>query len=218
MPVLLIPISASGAADADVDFDLLRRWLTDGLIPVVRIEGVLHVRVIDLGLSPRMTSAYMGLPLASVASLIEAGILKPLPLPGAARLRKADVDAHVTALKPLPLTSELREEIWPSVETFVSTAVDDSPASGWGKAMDALDRHDTVAAARVDAEFEEWFDRQFPKPKVVADADGLERFEPVEGAPTPEQKADLRRDFHKRHHAQEEQRRSERYSRNPALG
>jgi hypothetical protein len=197
---LLIAISAAGASSVDVDFDTLRRWLVGGLVPVAAVAGQNMVRVLDLGLSVRGAAARLGVSVETVAELQRAGVLTPLPLPGATRFREADIAAYVRKLSSVPITDDLREEIWPSVETFAGTAVSDSPAIEWGKSQDTLERRQAAADARVESEFQQYLTEHYPSPQLTDVGDGLQQFNP-NGALTSEQVADQRHAWHKRRQA-----------------
>ncbi len=213
---LLIAISAAGAASVDVDFATLRRWLVGGLVPVVVVAGQNMVRSVDVGTSLRTAAAELGVPVDSVVLLLQNGDLKPLPLPGATRLRQADVEAWVRKLTSLPMTDELRESIWPSVETFTGTgAVSDSPIIGWGAATDVQERRQAAADALVEAEFQQHLSEHFPQPKLTDAGEGLQQFDP-NGALTPKQEADQRHAWHKRRQAAAEAEKYDRlHSHNP---
>jgi hypothetical protein len=153
----------------------------------------------------------MGLPLASVTSLVEAGILKPLPLPGVTRLRKADIDAYVRKLTSLPMTDDLRVEVWPSVEEYRGDATEPGILDGWTEGRRHTEARDTAAARAVEREFQESISH-LPKPKITVDESGVEQVD-MAGVPSDEEVAVLRQAFGERRRRAKEAERDERFAR-----
>lgn len=213
MPGLLVPVTAAGAAAADVNFDRLRQWLVDGAIPVIRVADVLHCRAVDLGISVRRAASELGLPIEIVVSLLGAGDLKPLPLRGDTRLNAADLGAYVRKLAPLPMTDELGEEVWPSVEEYHGTLTTDPHSiAAWGEGQAAAQRRSEAAAAQVETEFQQYLRDHFPHPIVTTDTNGLEEVD-MNGWPTPEEIAVQRAAWHQRRRDAAEAERYARHSR-----
>jgi len=211
MPGLLIPISAGGSSAVDVDFDRLRRWLVDGLVPVVVVAGQNMVRAIDCGLSLRAAASVLGVPVETVAELLRAGALKPLPLPGGAtRLRQADVEAWVRKLTSVGMTDALREAVWPSVEEYTADSSGLYPMPNPMASYEHRVALDNAAAARVEREFQTWLRENFPQPIVTAVEDGVDQVDMSVDVLSPQQIADQRHAWHKRRREAAE---AERYDR-----
>jgi hypothetical protein len=212
MPGLLIAISAAGAASVDVRFDTLRRWLVDGLVPVVVVAGQNMVRSIDVGISLQTAASELGAPVDSVVLLLQSGDLKPLPLPGATRLRKADIEAFARKLTPLPMTDELRESIWPSVDEFVGLATEPGILDGWADGMRHAAARDEAAVRKLREEFGATLP---PASALLSNADGDQIFDPS-GYRSPEETENLWQAFLARKRAREEQAEFDRlHSHNP---